>query len=122
MIENRYIPHVTAQDVLRIVSRDFPEHQRAAVLAGLDGYGVAAWHRERERVLAAVLKLSAGNPDQVSKYLETAKSDFREVIGPAETPRFVQLFCSARRMSDRELEQLKSDDWAEYIEWLNRAC
>jgi hypothetical protein len=116
-----YIPRVSRQDVLRIVSRDFPEHQTAAILSALEGYGVATWHRELERVHVAILKLSAGSADHVIKYLETAKSDFREVVGLAERPRFVQLFLSERRMSDQQLEQLKLDDWTEYMEWLNRA-
>ena len=123
MKNNQYIPSVTAQDVLRIVSRDFPEHERAGVLSTLRVYGnESGITNANARVHAAILKLGAGNVDLVREYVKAACSDYREVVGPAETPRFIQLCRSSRRMSDWDLEQLKREDWAEYFDWLNRTC
>jgi hypothetical protein len=116
--DSDYVPLVTPQDVLRIVNRDFPEDERAGVLLTLKGYGTEAWHRERERVCAAVLKLSAGNAANVRTYVEIAKVDYREVVGPAEEQDFFKDIT--RLMSDREHEQTRRDKLAHYLDWLNR--
>ena len=49
-------PDVRQADLERIVRRDFPADRETEVLAMLNEYGHEEWHRERERVRAAILK------------------------------------------------------------------
>jgi hypothetical protein len=82
------VPQVTRDDVVRVVRRDFRPKDRKAVLKMLDEYGAQSGHGACDRVHLAILKLSAGDIDQVREHIETAKSDFRDVVAPAEYPEF----------------------------------
>ena len=52
----------------------------------------------------AILKLSRGDIGQVRRYVRVAKVDFRDVIAPAEYPRFWEVgFVGVERMSPAEV-------------------
>ena len=115
-----YLPQVGRDDVLRIVDRDYPPKDREAILDMLKEYGPARWHGAPDRVHLAILKLGGGNTNALRKYLDDAKPDFRDVVAPAEYPRFWQIgLVGADRMTSDEREQLQKDDWNQYEEWLN---
>jgi hypothetical protein len=118
MSDSQYVPRITEQDISRIVNRDFPEHERAAVLSLLSAYGQESGPDGRARVHAAILKLSAGNVDRVCKYLKVAQSDFRDVLWPAESPLSWKVgFGASERMTASAVER---DDREQYLEWLKR--
>jgi hypothetical protein len=95
-----YVPQVSRDDVLRVVRRDVAAEDSDAVLAALDQYGMESWHSERHRVHLAILKLSCGNIGQIRHYVEVACRDFRDVIVPAEYPRFSEVWLRRRRSHD----------------------
>jgi hypothetical protein len=114
------VPRVTREDVLRIIRRDFPARSSAKILAILDEYGVEPWRGERDRVQLAILKLSGGNVERVRHYTEIARSDYRDVIAPAEYPRFWEVgFVGIEDMSPAAIGKLKKDDWEQYRRWLS---
>lgn len=116
-----HIPKVSRDDVLRIVRRDFQVRERDKVFKLLEAYGSEKGHQESHRVHLAILKLSAGKLDRVRQNVEAAKCDFRDVIGPAEYPRFMELgFVGVDKMSRAEVRALKEDDWQQYETWLQR--
>jgi hypothetical protein len=113
-----YVPRVTHDDVVRVIAREFPDNQRD-VVALLDDY--AKTDSNPERVQLAILKISRGRIDEVSRYVEMAKQDFRDVISPAEYPRYWELGTyEASQLSPEDREQLQKDDFRDYQEWLNR--
>ena len=117
-----YVPNVTIDDVLRIVRRDFPPNQIDAVLEVLNGYGGESWHREQFRVYLAILKLSNGEIDAVRRQLNMAKSDYREVLAPAESPGFFRVgFVGANQLTKEEVIQLMNADREQYKAWLTRS-
>jgi hypothetical protein len=122
MIELRdRIHQVSRDDVLRIVRRDFPQEVHADVIEALDRYGTESWHLERDRVQLAVLRLSAGSVTEVSKYIDLARVDFRDVIAPAEYPQFWKLgFVGIDSLNATQLRRLKDSDWARYDAWLRQ--
>jgi phytoene dehydrogenase-like protein len=116
----RQVPLVTGDDVLRVVRRDFPPAKRGTVLKLLDEYGSGSGYRERDRVQLAILKLSRGDIDQLRRYVRVARVDYRDVIAPAEYPRFWEIgFEGVERMSPAEVRRLKRDDWRQYQAWLS---
>ena len=112
------VPGVTAADVNRIVSRDFPPGTRARVMAALEEYGRESWHNDIDRVRVALLKLAGGDLARLRLHLDVAKTDFRDVLAAAEYPLY-----SLRpfdEMPDADREQIIASDWAQYQEWLTR--
>lgn len=71
------------------------------------------------RVQLAILKLSDGRVDAVREHREVARTDFRDVIAPAEYPEFWQVgFVGVAAMTPAETETLKARDWHQYEVWL----
>jgi hypothetical protein len=110
-------PTVTADDVERIVHRDFAQEQFAAVMEILSEYGTQNWHRECPRVQLAVLKLAGGNLKDLRRYIEAAKSDYRDVLAGAEYPAYFRQNVFA---SEAERQKIIESDWHQYETWLNR--
>ncbi len=113
-------PDVTFDDVQRIVRRDFPTEQFDTVLAALKQYGAEPWQRECARVQLAVLKLSQGRLDALSRHLKTAKRDYRDVLAAAEYPRYMNTGSQIERLSPKEQQGIVDSDWEEYQGWLQR--
>ena len=74
----------TREMVLARIEQEFPEEQRAEVIALVDRYGQEDYERERERVQLAILTLAEGDLNKVRKYVEVAKTDYRDVLYWAE--------------------------------------
>ena len=114
------VPRVTAADIERVVRRDFPEAQVADVLAMLAEYGTEIWHKERERVRLAALKLANGDVGKLRSTIDRAKLDYRDVLAPAEYPKFMQEGMRFRRLRSRDREVIYTDDWQQYERWLKK--
>ena len=112
-------PTVTRADVERIVRRDFPD-RAAEILAMLNEYGPEDWHREADRVHLAILKLSAGSIEQLRSQLEAAKSDYREVLSPAEYPGYTKRMFRIDRLSSDEQQRIIDADWKQYQDWFSK--
>jgi len=79
-------PEQNNRDILRQkVAEQFPDEDQAQILALLNQYESES-AAGRLRVQLAVLKLSEGNLSQLRKYLEVARTDYRDVLFWAETP------------------------------------
>jgi len=114
------VPRVTAADIERVVRRDFPEAQVADVLAMLAEYGTEIWHKERERVRLAALKLANGDVGKLRSTIDRAKLDYRDVLAPAEYPKFMQEGMRFRRLRSRDREVIYTDDWQQYERWFKK--
>jgi hypothetical protein len=118
---SEHIPKVNRDDVRRIILREFQSHGVDPILGILDGYGAEEWQQGKERVQLAILKVSGGDIDRLRELVDTACYDFRDVVAPAEYPRFWAIgLVAAEKMSDEEKKRLIEDDWRQYQEWLNR--
>jgi hypothetical protein len=113
------VPAVSRQDVIRIVRRDFPNIPEAEVLAILDEYGADRWHRERDRVQLAVLKLAAGDSQALLSQLSTALKDYRDVLAYAEYPTDIMNGWDYK-YKPGEHERIYEEDWNQYQQWLTR--
>ena len=72
----------------------------------------------KNRISAAILKLSNGNMNCIDNFIEQANNDFRDVISQAEYPR-----CSEfefENLKKPEIGEIYLEDWKEYTEWLNK--
>jgi hypothetical protein len=116
-----YIPKATRKDVLRIIRRDFSPSRHNAILKMLQEYGSQKWHEEVDRVHLAILKLSDKKFDKIKKYVEIAKTDYRDVIAPAEYPGFWEIgFVGVDELSRKETQDLKDADWEQYCTWCQK--
>jgi hypothetical protein len=111
---------VTPADIERVVRRDFAETEVDAALAILAEYGPQAWHREPARVRLAALKLANGSLEGLRRAVDRAKLDYRDVLAPAEYPKFTEFGLRARRLRSRVQQQIFSDDWQQYERWLKK--
>ncbi len=111
---------VTAADVARIVQRDFPADRVDEVLALLQAYGTADWHREVPRVRAAILKIADGDLERLRGELEVAKRDYRDVLLGAEYLAYGALTLRNPAASTEDLQRAIQADSAQYEAWLRR--
>ena len=114
------VPRVTHADVERVVRRDFPADQCGAVLSLLAEYGPERWHREVVRVHLAILRLSAGDLDNLRHELEVAKCDYRDVLAYAEYPACMRDRFKTFDLPLDEKKKILGQDWAQYRDWLQR--
>ena len=113
-------PQVSLADVERFVRRDFPGEAVADVLTALEEYGTEDFHREKERVRLAVLKLASGSREKLRYEIEGAKCDYRDVLGPAEYPGYTKKMFRIDRLPEEEQKRLIDADWKQYQDWLTR--
>ncbi len=107
-------------DVERIVRRDFPTEAFARVICVLDEYGAEDWHREKDRVQLAVLKLSGGSEETLRRAVEAAKCDFRDILAPAEYPNYTKKMFHIDKLSSAEQKSIVDADLKQYAEWLDK--
>ncbi len=112
-------PSVTAEDVQRIIRRDFGDARTAEVQALLSGYGTKDGQRDPARVHLAILKLAKGDVSQLKRQTETACTDYRDVLSAAEYRRYAALAWSTPKDPKAE-QQAMREDWEEYQSWLAR--
>ena len=95
----------------------FPNEDLGKIMDILDLYGKESHVRELERVQIAILKLSGGDLENLRAYVETAKSDFRDVLAYAEFPEEMSKYNW--KMSDKEeVKRIRERDCQQYIDWL----
>ena len=114
------VPQVTEADIDRILRRDFASSQIAEALAILAEYGTQPWHREPARVQLAALKLADGSIEKLRSAIDQAKRDYRNVLAPAEYPKFSHYGFRAVRLRSRERQEIYTDDWQQYQLWLKK--
>ena len=112
-------PTVTTDDVHRVIRRDFGDSRFAEVQGILGAYGTKDWQRDPARVHLAILKLAGGDLSRLRQHTETACSDYRDVLSPAEYRRYSDLAWSGRSNKTSEEKAIR-DDWDEYQTWLAR--
>lgn len=71
-----------------------------------------------ERNRLAVIKLAAGNLDELKKQIEVAKVDWRDVINPAEYPESSKDLSAYYAMDQETREKVERRDRQQYLEWL----
>jgi hypothetical protein len=110
-------PVVTANDVHREFSADHFD----GVMSVLNEYGAESWHRERDRVQLAVLKLAQGNEGTLRKCIDTAKQDRRDVLAPAEYSEYMRrgMFL-VKDLPLGEHRRIIDGDWRQYEYWLRK--
>ncbi len=113
-------PDVSAEDVERILRRDFPDNQIDEARRLLQTYGTESWHRETHRVRLAALKLAAGDVDRLRIEIDTAGTDYRDVLAPAEYPEYFRRIRSPNSVSPEERRRIIDADWKQYSQWLAR--
>jgi hypothetical protein len=71
-------------------------------------------------VRLAALKLANGSLEGLRRAVDRAKLDYRDVLAPAEYPKFTEFGLRARRLRSRVQQQIFSDDWQQYERWLKK--
>lgn len=66
------------------------------------------------------MKLAAGNLDGLRQYIEWAKSDDRDVLGPAEYSRYTKKMFRIDKLPAEERQRIIDADWKQYQDWFTR--
>ena len=109
-------PSVTADDVERIVRRDFPAHVVDDILALIATVEV----REKPRVVLACLKVADSNLDRLRATLADASGYYRELLAEAEYPLATRRWFRIDSLSEDEVRAIYEKDWRQYSDWLTR--
>ena len=116
---NQPVPAVTAQDVERIVARDFRGQDVIEARGALEQYGTQAWHRETVRVRIACLKMADGDLERLRRALAVANTDYRDVLAAAEYPAYMARVSPTEKDSSKH-EGVIKDDWSQYRTWFEK--
>ena len=76
---------------------------------------------EPHRVRLAILKLANGNVADLKRWVEWARSDYRDVLSPAEYPLAPTKWSQMGKMATGEKEAIYREDWEQYQNWLFRS-
>lgn len=109
-------PERTAEDVVRIVKREFPAEEFATVMAILNEY-VARYNDNPSPTRLAALKLANGSVTRLRALIESAKRDYRDVIMPAVCPSYTKI---GRNLSERKRRKIFENERQQYEDWLKR--
>ena len=72
----------------------------------------------KNRISAAIIKLSDKDINAIDHLIEQSKNDFRDLISQSEYPK-----CSKLGFTDTEKQNMNFiylDDWTQYSKWLNK--
>jgi hypothetical protein len=107
---------VTDKALEQLIQRDFGikavEVKQKLTLVNSDTHG------GKNRISAAIIKLSNRDINAIDYYIEISKNDFRDVISQAEYPR-----CSKFDFSEikkQNTKQIYLEDWNEYWNWMTK--
>jgi hypothetical protein len=117
-MSDQKVARPSRSDVLRVAARDFPSDRALEALRVLGSCAIGEDEGIRNRIHAAVLKLAGGDIERLRQLSGMAKADFRDVIAPAEYPRYLNASNSAG-LSAPEQRAIFDADWAEYHAWLS---
>jgi hypothetical protein len=78
---------------------------------------VSDTHLGKNRISAAIIRLSNKDINTVDHYLSVANTDCRDVLSQAEYPRCSKLGFS--EMGERDMKPIYLADWKAYSDWLN---
>jgi hypothetical protein len=113
-------PFFTHEVVERIIKRDFHYHSESEVLGTLNEYK-SDDDEGTSRVQLAALKLSEGSLHKLKQFIEEAKRDFRDVVGPAETPRLLAVDPVVYLgLPEDEKDRITDEDLDEYLSWVQK--
>jgi hypothetical protein len=102
--------------VLKKVRDCFPDPAAAReALVIIDTYGTETWHREKERVQLALLKISSGDLEKLRLYTSSARTDFRDTLVPAE---FYEESQASSKTPPQEMAAIRKRDRESYEAWL----
>jgi hypothetical protein len=113
----QFVPDVTSDDVRRVVNREFPRDEVAAVTAALND---PLSSKPSPRLQLAVLKLAGGSIERLQAYLKEAQRDYRDVLGAAENPAYQHEWQRNHDMSIKERNAAIENDRRQYEEWLRK--
>jgi hypothetical protein len=109
-------PKVAAEDVERVARREFPTCDVVEVLGLVELYD----DREPFRVRLAILKLAAGNIEQLMHWIDAALLDYRDVLAPAEYPGYLRRVPISGALPPEEEQGIIDNDWKQYQDWFYR--
>jgi hypothetical protein len=96
----------------------FPMEKTETILKILDDYGKSSWEKATNRVHLAILKPGEGDIGRRCKFLDMARSDFRDVFSFAEYPDPMRIgFFNWGKLSQEEQDRIEEKDLNQYPNW-----
>ena len=90
---------------------------RERVIAILNQYGTEPYEKEIVRVRLDILKLAGNSIEEVEKWVDIAKKDYRDILASAEYPN--ELLAPTWKMPKHEVSRIRATDRNQYEEWVN---
>jgi hypothetical protein len=113
---NQPAAKVTGKMLDRLIERDFG-NKTLEVKHKLQRVTSDTLHG-KNRISAAILKLSKKDFNAIDHYVDMSNNDFRDVISQAEYPRCSKL--NSDGMEGQKMKRIYLDDWVEYSNWLTK--
>jgi hypothetical protein len=99
------------------LAKMFPDPAaRLRVANELDRYGPEKHEREKSRVRLAILKVAGTEMEQIKKWTDIAKRDYRDVLASAEYPN--QLTTPTWELSASDRKAIENKDAEQYRKWI----
>lgn len=122
LTRNSSLLNATRRTMIRKVRSLWPDPAQAdRALAELNRYRDSDGRSGRTRVQLAILKMSNGNLEELRRWVDIARADYRDPLLFAEYPEEAEAPFQALNASledRRRLEEIRSRDRQQYLEWL----
>jgi hypothetical protein len=125
--DRQFEPVALTELVIAKINQTFePQDRRAAMDLLVNECGrnlplkADATSRSLDQIRLAIIKLANGNLDELRQHVQTAKSDWREVIVAAENPEEWSIgFSESEKLDEKTRREIAARDRQQYLDWLN---
>ncbi len=108
------IAKVTKKQLNRLIAREFSQNIETVKnkLCKVESDTLNG----KNRISAAVIKLSNKELKSLDHYIDIANADCRDVLSQAEYPKCTKL--GFKEVNNKEIKNIYMDDWRAYSKWL----
>jgi hypothetical protein len=110
------VARISDKTIERLLLREFGDHASEVKEKFL--HVKSDTPRGKNRISAAIVKLSNGDLDKIDHYIDLCNLDFRDVVAPAEYPRYTTV--AFNEIPRWKKGQFYLADWKEYSSWLRK--
>lgn len=113
---NQFTPKVRAQDIERVLRRDFPVEHHQELREMIQSIQVI----EKHRVILASMKNAGGDVQKLKGNLNEVSGYYREILAEAEYPFYTKKMFRIDKLTEREKADIIEKDKKQYLHWFNR--
>ena len=112
----QHVAVVSSLDIDRILLRDYSGPRLLELREAICATDVV----EKDRVVAACMKIANGSAERLLKELRDAPGYYREILSEAEYPKASRKWSTIQKLADAQQQHVYDQDRQQYELWFHR--